>query len=244
MATTVVPVRVSVIDDHPVVIEGIRAWLSVEQRIHVSHVGHTVPRYSAEVDVVILDLNLAGRLVVDEVAVLAGAGQRVVAFSQFTEQELVLAVLDAGACAFVAKNEGPDHLLTTVLSVAEDRPYVTPTAAGILVGDRRPDAPVLSQRERTVLLWWFQSMSKASVASRMGISPHTVDMYIRRARLKYAQVGRAAPTKADMLLRAIEDRLLTADETLDRGPVTGTAGPVAAPRRPAEPGRELKSVRR
>ena len=70
---------------------------------------------------------------------------------------------------------------------------------------------MLSERERTALLWWFQSMSKASVASRMGISPHTVDMYIRRARLKYAQAGRAAPTKADMLLRAIEDGLLDAD---------------------------------
>jgi two-component system, NarL family, nitrate/nitrite response regulator NarL len=218
MAKTVVPVRVSIIDDHPVVIEGIRAWLSVEPRIEVRHVGDTLPPpQGIDVDVVILDLNLHGRLVVDEIAVLAGAGQRIVAFSQFTEQDTVLAALDAGAHAFVAKCEGADHLLAMVLAVAEDRPYVTPTAAGILVGDRRPDAPVLSERERTALLWWFQSMSKASVASRMGISPHTVDMYIRRARLKYAQAGRPAPTKADMLLRAIEDGLLGADESGEPG---------------------------
>jgi two-component system nitrate/nitrite response regulator NarL len=210
VAETVERVRVSIIDDHPVVIEGIRAWLSADPRIEVCHVGDTV--CAADVDVAIVDLNLNGRLVVDEIAVLAGQGQRVIAFSQFTEQELVLAALDAGAYAFVAKSEGPDHLVKTVFEVAGNRPYVTPTAAGILAGDRRPDAPVLSEQERTALLWWFQSMSKASVAARMGISPHTVDMYIRRARLKYAQVGRAAPTKADMLMRAIEDGLLAAED--------------------------------
>ncbi|GAA4460121.1 response regulator [Phytohabitans houttuyneae] len=218
MAKTAEPVRVSIIDDHPVVIEGIRAWLSVEPRVHIEHVGHRVPPYRSEVDVVIIDLNLDGRLVVDDIAALAEVGQRVIAFSQFTEEELVLSTLDAGAYAFVAKSEGADHLLTTVFAVAEGRPYVTPTAAGVLASDRRPDAPILSERERTALLWWFQSMSKASVASRMGISPHTVDMYIRRARLKYAQVGRAAPTKADMLVRAIEDGLVTADEIAEGCP--------------------------
>ena len=224
MAQTVDPVRVSIIDDHPVVIEGIRAWLSVEPRVQVSHVGGQVPPpYMSEVDVVILDLHLDGRIVVDEIAALAGVGQRVVVFSQFTDQGLVLSALDCGAYAFLAKSEGPDHLLTTVFAVAEGRPYITPMAAGILVSDRRPDAPVLSERERTALLRWFQSMSKASVAHRMGISPHTVDMYIRRARLKYAQVGRAAHTKTDMLVRAIEDGLITPDE-VDRTRGTKPSG--------------------
>jgi DNA-binding NarL/FixJ family response regulator len=232
-------VRVSIVDDHPVVIEGIRAWLSVEPRVQVCHVGHEVPPYMSDVDVVILDLQLDGCVVVDHIAALAGAGQRVVVFSQFTDQGLVLAALDAGAYAYLAKSEGPDHLLTTVFAVAEGRPYITPMAAGILVADRRPDAPVLSERERTALLWWFQSMSKASVAHRMGISPHTVDMYIRRARLKYAQVGRAAPTKTDMLVRAIEDGLITADEVADRYPLpvglTAGRAPKPAPKRTPEP---------
>lgn len=217
MATTVESVRVSIIDDHPVVIEGIRAWLSADPRIEIRHVGDTVPSHSDDVDVAILDLNLNGRLIVDEIAALAAKGQRIVAFSQFTNQELVLAALDAGAYAFVAKSEGPEHLVKTVIAVAAGEPYVTPTAAGILVGDKRHDAPTLSEQERTALLWWFQSMSKASVATRMGISPHTVDMYIRRARLKYAQAGRAAPTKADMLLRAIEDGFLAPEESVQRG---------------------------
>ncbi|MFD6292916.1 response regulator [Streptomyces sp. NPDC060205] len=212
MAVTPGSLSVAVVDDHPVVIEGIQAWLSQEPRISVRQTGEAVDVQPGVVDVLILDLNLHGRLVVDDIATLAAAGQRVIAFSQFTEQRVVLESLEAGACEFVAKNEGRAHLVNAVLAAAGDRPYVTPTAAGVLVGDRGASRPRLSSQERTALLWWFQSMSKASVARRMGVSVHTVDIYIRRARVKYAQVGRTAPTKADMLARAIEDGLVTPDD--------------------------------
>jgi DNA-binding NarL/FixJ family response regulator len=202
-----------VIDDHPVVIEGIQAWLAADPRVEVVAAGESLDVLSAGVpDVVLLDLNLHGHLVLDTVAELADAGHRVIVYSQFAEHDLVLAALDAGAREFIAKHEGRQHLVEAVLAVTTDRPYVTPTAAGALANDRRPHHPQLSQQERTALLLWFQSMSKSSVARRMNVSPHTVDMYIRRARLKYAQVGRSAPTKADLLARAIEDGLVRADE--------------------------------
>lgn len=211
---------VAIVDDHPVVIEGIQAWLAEEPLISVGHTGESADVRPGIADVLILDLNLHGRLVVDDIARLAAAGQRVIAFSQFTEQGVVLESLEAGACEFVAKNEGRAHLVNTVLAAAGDRPYVTPTAAGVLVGDRGANRPKLSTQERTALLWWFQSMSKASVARRMEVSVHTVDVYIRRARVKYAQVGRSAPTKADMLARAIEDGLVKPDDITGYGPTT------------------------
>ncbi|MBE1536705.1 response regulator transcription factor [Actinomadura algeriensis] len=225
-------ITVGVIDDHPVVIEGVRAWLACDPRIEVAHVADTVDDVPAGLDVLILDLNLHGRLVLPEVAELAGRTQRVITFSQLTERETVLAALDAGACEFVAKNEGRDHLLEAVLTVAADRPYVTPTAAGVLAADElaageRGTALRLSERERTALLLWFQSMSKASVARRMGVSVHTVEMYIKRARVKYAQAGRPAPTKADMLARAIEDGLIRPEEIV--GYRSSATSPDASP---------------
>nr|WP_215206908.1 response regulator [Streptomyces sp. CHD11] len=206
------PLSVAVVDDHPVVIEGIQAWLSEEPRITVVHTGDAAEVGPGVADVLVLDLNLHGRLVITDIATLAAAGQRVIAFSQMTEQRVVLEALEAGACEFVAKNEGRAHLVNAVPAAAGDQPYVTPTAAGVLAGDRRASRPKLSSQERTALLWWFQSMSKASVARRTGVSVHSVDVYIRRARVKYAQVGRSAPTKADMLARAIEDGLVTPDD--------------------------------
>ncbi|MFE9682005.1 response regulator [Streptomyces sp. NPDC006285] len=213
MARPQVAFDVGIVDDHPVVIDGVRAWLAEEPGVRVGHTGDTTADLcSGTADVLIVDLNLNGRLVLPDVGALAAAGQRVVVFSQFTDASLVMDVLDMGASGFVAKSEGQAHLLHAVRAAAADRPYVPPTTAGVLVCDRSPVSPRLSQQERTSLLWWFQSMSKASVARRMGVSVHTVDMYIKRARVKYAQVGRPAPTKADMLARAIEDGLVTPGE--------------------------------
>ncbi|WBB79559.1 response regulator transcription factor [Micromonospora sp. WMMD882] len=222
------PVRVAIVDDHPVVVEGIRSWLAVEPRLTVVATGDdpdAVLRAAPEADVLLLDLRLHGRTMVDRVAGLAANGRRVVVYSEHTDPETMLAVVEAGAVAFLAKHEGREHCVATVLAAADDRAYVPPTLAGALVGDARPDRPALSDKEREALLLWFQSMSKASVARRMRISEHTVKQYVDRARIKYSRVGRPAATKAALLARAIEDGLVRPEEI-------GTYQSYAAPDRP------------
>ncbi|MCI4062298.1 response regulator transcription factor [Micromonospora sp. R77] len=209
------PVGVSIVDDHPVVLDGVRAWLSTEPRLRVLATGNdpeVVLRSAPEADVILLDLRLHGRMVIDKLAGLSAAGRRVVVYSEHTEPETMLAALDAGAVAFLAKHEGREHCVATVLAAASDRPYVPPALAGAMVGDTRPDRPALSDKEREALLLWFQSMSKASVARRMQISEHTVKQYVDRARIKYSRAGRPAATKAALLARAIEDGLVRPEE--------------------------------
>jgi two-component system nitrate/nitrite response regulator NarL len=208
-------VTVAIVDDHPVVIEGVRSWLARDERLVVAATGDdpdVVLRAAGDPDVLLLDLRLHGSLALDKVAELCAAGRRVVVYSELTDEDTVLAALDAGAVAFLAKHEGREHCIDTVLAAASDRPYVAPTLAGVLVGDRRWDRPALSEKEREALLLWFQSMSKASVARRMRVSEHTVKQYVDRARIKYAKVGRPAASKAALLARAIEDGLVRPEE--------------------------------
>ncbi|MFC7548888.1 response regulator [Plantactinospora sp. GCM10030261] len=209
-------IGVAIVDDHPVVVEGVRSWLAAEPRLAVVAAGEDPDRVLAEAgrraEVILLDLRLRGRMVLDKVSELSMAGRRVVVYSEHTDQETILAALDAGAVAFLAKHEGREHCVRTVLAAAADRPYVPPALAGAIVGDRRADRPVLSDQEREALLLWFQSMSKASVARRMRISEHTVKQYVDRARIKYARAGRPAATKSALLARAIEDGLVRPDE--------------------------------
>jgi two-component system, NarL family, nitrate/nitrite response regulator NarL len=219
-------VSVAIVDDHPVVLEGVRSWLSADPRLEVVATGDNVGAVTAaRADVILLDLRLHGRMVVDEVSELSAAGQRVVVYSEHHEPNTILAVLDAGAVAFLAKHEGRDHCVETVLAAAADRPYVPPSLAGAMVGDRRSNRPALSAKEREALLLWFQSMSKASVAKRMQISEHTVKQYVDRARIKYARAGRPAATKSALLARAIEDGLIRPEEI-------GTYRSYASPDRP------------
>ncbi|MER7169370.1 response regulator transcription factor [Micromonospora sp. NPDC000207] len=209
------PVTVAIVDDHPVVIDGVRAWLAAEPRVTVLATGDDpdeVLRAAPDADVLLLDLRLHGRMVLDRLADLCAAGRRVVVYSEHTEPETMLAALDAGAVAFLAKHEGREHCVATVLAAASDRPYVPPSLAGAMVGDPRPDRPALSDKEREALLLWFQSMSKRSVARRMQISEHTVKQYVDRARIKYTRAGRPAATKSALLARAIEDGLVRPED--------------------------------
>src|SRR6185312_14151499 len=214
-------VSVVLVDDHPVVHDGVRAWLEQDPQRRIElvaagddvEVAWTAPGLTA--DVVLLDLNLHGTMAVPEVSRFADAGRRVVVYSEHSDDATVLAVMERGAYAFLAKQEARDHCVATILAAATDRPYVAPLAAGTMAADERPDRPALSDRERTALLLWFQSMSKAAVATRMGIAETTVRQYIQRARIKYANAGRPAATRTQLLARAIQDGLIRADEVTE-----------------------------
>jgi DNA-binding NarL/FixJ family response regulator len=213
------PVTALIVDDHPVVVEGVLSWIArdPDRRVRVVGTAATVTELAdaPAADVIVLDLELDGSLVVDRIPDLAAAGRRIVAFSAHVDADFILTVIEAGACAYITKDEGPEHLVETIVSVAHDRPYVTRSHAKGMLSDARPGRPILSAQERQALLLWFQGMSKASVGRRMGITENTVRQYIDRARLKYARLDRPAPTKDALLARAIEDGLIAPTDVGD-----------------------------
>jgi two-component system, NarL family, nitrate/nitrite response regulator NarL len=211
-------VTVVIVEDHPVVAEGVASWIRAEsgQQVRLVHAARDLAWLSAATpvpaDVVILDLELSGELVTTQIPRLVAGGYRVVAFSGHTDPAIVMEALDNGAHAYVSKDEGREHLLDAVLAAATDRPYVTRSQARAILADQRPSRPALSEQERQALLLWFQGMSKASVGARMSISENTVRQYISRARAKYAATGRTAPSKDALLARAIEDGVIRPGE--------------------------------
>src|SRR5215208_6483762 len=109
------PVSVAIVDDHPVVIEGVTSWLArdPEHRVEVVHTTSTLGGLSEgsgpAADVVVLDLLIGGQLIVDQIPRLAAAGRRVVAFSAHLDADLIIHVLEAGAVGYVSKDEANDH---------------------------------------------------------------------------------------------------------------------------------------
>jgi len=234
------PVTVAIIEDHPVVTEGVASWIRSDpgQRVQLVRTARDLTgldtAHGPPVDVVILDLELSGELVTTEIPALVAAGYRVVAFSGHSDPAIVMETLDNGAHAYVSKEEGSDHLVEAVLAAAADRPYVTRSQAKAMLADQRPARPVLSQQELQALLLWFQGMSKESVARRMSISENTVRQYISRARAKYAATGRTAPSKDALLARAIEDGVIKPGEIT---PYTSFARTATDRSGPGAPGR-------
>jgi two-component system nitrate/nitrite response regulator NarL len=198
--SVVTPIRVGVSDMPPVMVEGLRAWLDPDPRLVTLEAEASL----GEADVLVLDPGRARAGAMASITTLAASGVRVVAFCPPVSRTVARAILQAGARAVVSQNQDRLRLIRAIVAAAGHRAEGTQPseAAG---SSPAGSVPQLSQQESTVLVWWLQSMTKASVARRMGISAHTVDMYVRRIRAKYAQVGRPVPTKADLLLRAIED---------------------------------------
>ena len=211
-------VTVAIIEDHPVVTEGVASWIRSDpgERVRLVLTARDLTGLQSgqgpSADVVILDLELSGELVTAQIPGLVADGYRVVAFSGHSEPTIVMETLDNGAHAYVSKEEGRDHLVEAVLAAAADRPYVTRSQARAILADQRPDRPTLSQQEQQALLLWFQGMTKASVGRRMSISENTVRQYISRARAKYAATGRTAQSKDALLARAIEDGVIKPGE--------------------------------
>lgn len=207
-----------VVDDHPVVRAGVAHWLSTaEPPITLlasgqnADVAWTGP--GADAAVVVLDLHLGGvapampalrRLVED--------GRKVVVYSMRSDDEIALQCLEIGALSYLTKAEGADHLVQAVRAAASGQSYTPPALAGALAGDRSETRPALSPRETEVLVEWFQSESKEFVAQRLNITLSTVNSHLERIRVKYAAIGRQAPTKAALVARAIQDGLIGLDD--------------------------------
>ena len=211
-------ITIVVVDDHPVVIAGVRAWCTLaDPPIKVVAAGPTVAAAwldpGDKADVVILDLQLdVTGPAYGDLKRLVDAGRQVVAYSMRSDRETVLNALDIGAFAYLTKAEGEDHLVPAIVAAAAGTPYVPPVLSGAFGTDDRPHRPRLSPREHQVLIEWFHAESKEMVARHLGLTVHRVNSCLERVRIKYANVGRAAPTKAALVARALQDGLVAASE--------------------------------
>ncbi|UXA19098.1 response regulator transcription factor [Mycobacterium sp. SMC-4] len=214
-------VRIAIIDDHDVVHAGVQAWCAeTEPPIEVvgcflepSEYFAASSRGAIDADVVLLDLQIEGnRPDFEALRRLSDGEKRVIVYSHITADEVILTCLELGAVTYLAKSEGKRHLIDAVHAAHAATPYVGPRMGKALLNDNTLGRIKLSEREKQVLVAWFQTESKELVAKRLFIAPTTVRTHLQRARAKYASVGRPAPTKSALLARAIEDGILSLND--------------------------------
>ncbi|MBE1489270.1 response regulator transcription factor [Plantactinospora soyae] len=212
-----------IIDDHVATVAGVQAWCAradppircIDAHARLADVW-TGP--GATADVIIFDLELQpGNPAFGDLRRLVDAGRRVVVYSQHADQATVLKCVHIGALAYLTKYEGEEHLVPAIRAVASGRGYTPPSLGGAIVADRDPGRPRISPREAEVLRAWFASASKDLVAARLHITVKTVETHIERVRAKYADVGRPARTKSELVARALDDGVISLTELRDGG---------------------------
>lgn len=113
--------------------------------------------------------------------------------------------LRAGASGVVSKNESADHVVKAIRAVTSGAPLTRHPRHQVPTGDPADPAegPVyrLSGREEQVLHQISQGLTHGQIATRLGISPHTVDTYVKRIRTKLGVGNKAELTRAALLGR-------------------------------------------
>ena len=202
--------RIAIIDDHALVRSGLAGVVARDLGATVVHEGAD-PEAILELvplpDVLLLDLDLGGTVADPELAGrIQAAGCRVLVVSALADGRSVTAMLDAGVSGFVSKREPPETLVEAITEVMADGTWTSPeVAALVLTGPRRP---ALSEVQERVLTLYAAGMKLDSVARMMGISPGTAATHLKRARAKYALVGRDTSSRVDLYREALRDGLI------------------------------------
>jgi DNA-binding NarL/FixJ family response regulator len=180
-------IRVLVVDDHPVVRQGLRTFLDLQPDITV--VGEAADGVSAvdiaealRPDVVLLDLRMPGADGTDALVGLRERGipARVLVVTSFTEPAAVLPAVRAGAAGYVYKDVDPPALAAAIRAVHAGHVLLHPDVARLLAtGDRRdPPTAQLTTREREVLAELARGRSNREIARTLAVSEKTVKTHV------------------------------------------------------------------
>jgi NarL family two-component system response regulator LiaR len=181
-------IRVLIVDDHAVVRQGLRTFLSLQDGIEV--VGEASGGREAiaaaqrlRPDVVLMDLVMprvdgvqAMRELRDHVP-----GARVIVLTSFLEDDRLLPAIRAGAAGYLLKNVEPSELARAVRTADAGDALIDPAVAARLVdalaADHRPEQP-LTAREQDVLDLVARGYANKRIARELGIAEKTVKTHV------------------------------------------------------------------
>lgn len=194
------PIRVLIVDDHPVVRDGLRGMFSGEPGFEVAGEaadgGEAVAlARSLQPDVILMDLHMPNVDGVSAIRQLAeqGSEARVLVLTTYDQDSYVLPAIEAGATGYLLKDAPREELLRAVRAVAQGETILSPSVAGRLVDQvRNPQQDALSQRELEILALVAAGTTNREIARELFISEATVKTHLLHIYEKLEVPDRAA----------------------------------------------------
>lgn len=202
-------IEIAAIDNDQMLLEGMTHWLTRQPDIRMAATATSVADFLSQTTtarIVLLDLNLENFTdPVANVAVLVAAGYTVIVITVVPDLSYILATTEAGAAAYVPKTANLNALCEVIRAVARGESPLTTEHAFWLGCDDRPDRPMLTPREREVLVAYGHGMTVDAVGRQLGIAPGTVRTHLDRVKQKYAEAGRPIRHRGQYGERVRED---------------------------------------
>lgn len=180
-------IRVMIVDDHPLLRSGLSELLAAQEGIAVVAAlasGRDAVDQVVDLapDVVLMDVSMPGMggVAATLEVIRRRPSTRIVMLSSYSEDETVLAAIDAGASGYLLKDAEPDELVRGVRAAARGGVPLAPRAARALLASRTrpPSEGHLTPREEEVLNLVGEGLANKTIARRLGISEKTVKTHL------------------------------------------------------------------
>ncbi|MFC4854236.1 response regulator [Actinophytocola glycyrrhizae] len=201
-------IRVVLVDDHPVVREGLRGMLEAEPDLTV--VGEAGSGEEAvalartvEADVILMDLRMRDLDGVGATARILAEhpARKVVVLTTYETDADILRAVEAGAVGYLLKDASRADLANAIRAAARGETVLAPSVAGRLVDQvRRPERQTLSAREVEVLGLVAKGLTNADIGRALHISEATVKTHLLRSFGKLGVSDRTAAVTTAMSL--------------------------------------------
>lgn len=203
--------RLAIIDDHELVRAGLVNLVRAELQADVVLEGSSpvdVLDCDPAPDLVLMDLDLGDHmLTAHDVTAIMARGTRVLIVSALAATDQLIPLVDADVSGFVSKRESPQMLIEAIRTVLNDGVWTSPEIAALLVNATQ--RPRLSPTQERVLVLYASGMTMESVARHLSISVGTANTHLKRARAKYAELGRAMPNRVEVYREVRRDGLIS-----------------------------------
>jgi NarL family two-component system response regulator LiaR len=183
-------IKVLVVDDHPVVRQGLRVFLKLQETIDLVGEAADGTEAMAKVrelfpDVVLMDLvmpEVDGVAAIREIRKISPKTQ-VLVLTSFADDERVFSSIEAGALGYLMKDASPQDVIQAIQDVFEGKPVLHPEIAKKLMHEvssahEEPLIERLTPREREVLMLIVKGYSNQEMACELMISEKTVKTHV------------------------------------------------------------------
>lgn len=187
-------IRIIVVDDHPMVLEGMRGMLSQIGFVELAglaanaYEAMTILKASAA-DIVITDINMPEISGIELAAKIRTEFPKVkiIAMSTFKERSYISQMIQNGASGYLVKSASREEIEEAILSVHEGKLYMS-LDVSLSSADKQEmvNVPMLSSREKEVLLLIADGMTNPQIAAKLFISLHTVDSHRKNLLTKFS----------------------------------------------------------
>lgn len=203
-------IKVFIVDDHYMVIEGIRSLLQNEKDIewigHASNAASCIAFLHQQLpDVILMDINLPDKSGIDLCKEVREKYPSVfvIGLSTFNQQSFIQKMMEHDASGYVLKNATQEELMEAIHLVAKGKTYFSHEAAQSLRKNSSGEIPILTRREKEVLELIADGNTNNEIATKLFISVTTVDTHRKNLLAKFEAKNIASLIKAAMQMQLL-----------------------------------------